>query len=96
MVKKFLLKTKNMILKYLFKQPDLNFRKAKWLYFISKDHFKLKNIKGKENTIVDSLSRRAHMLYEVTLIQTDSYLHKRIIRAKRFDPFYVEILKKVQ
>ena len=36
------------------------------------------------------------MIYEVTLSQTDSDLHKSIRTANRFEPFYVEILKKVQ
>ena len=36
------------------------------------------------------------MIYEVTLSQTNSYLHKRIRMANKVDPFYVEILKKVQ
>ena len=36
------------------------------------------------------------MLYEVTLIQTDSELHERIRTANGVDPFYVEISKKVQ
>ena len=36
------------------------------------------------------------MIYEVNLSQTDSDLHERIKMANRFDPFYVEILKKVQ
>ena len=61
-----------------------------------KYHFKLKHINGKENKIVDALSRQAHMLYQVTLSQTDSNLHKRIRTTNGVDPFYVEILKKVQ
>ena len=36
------------------------------------------------------------MIYEVTLIQTDAYLHERIRMTNRFDPFYVQILKKLQ
>ena len=36
------------------------------------------------------------MIHEVTLIQSDAYLHERIRMANRVDPFYVEILKKVQ
>ena len=32
----------------------------------------------------------------MTLSKTDSYLHKRIRMPNRVDPFYVEILKKVQ
>ena len=36
------------------------------------------------------------MIYEVTLSQTDSDLHERIRTTNKVDPFYVEILKKVQ
>ena len=68
MGKKFLLKTDNMSLKYLFEQPDLNARKSRWLAFLKKYHFKLNHIKGKENKIYDALSQQTHMIYEVTLI----------------------------
>ena len=57
MGKKFLLKTGNMTLKYLFDQPDLNARQAIWLDFVSEYHFKLKHIKDKENKVVDALSQ---------------------------------------
>ena len=92
---KFIMNTYNMSLKYLFDQSGLNSRQAIWLSFLSEYHFKLKHIKGKENKIVDALSSRAHMLYEVTLIQTDSYFHDRIRMANRVDHFYVEVLKKI-
>ena len=36
------------------------------------------------------------MIYAVTLSQTDADLHENIRRANKVDPFYVEILKKVQ
>ena len=85
-----------MSLNYLFKQPYLNARQAIWLAFFSEYHFKLKHIKGKENKIVDALNQWTHMIYEVTLSQTDSDLHKRIRAANRVDRFYVEILKKFQ
>ena len=96
MRKKFLLKIDNMSLKYLFEQPDLNAMQTIWLAFLSEYHFELKHIKGKENKIVDALIRRNHMIYEVTLSQTDSDLHERIRTTNRVDAFYVEILKKVQ
>ena len=69
MGKKFHLKIDNMNLKCLFEQPDLNARKARWLAFLCEYLFKLKHIKGKENNIVDALSLRTHMIYEVTLSQ---------------------------
>ena len=36
------------------------------------------------------------MIYEVTLIQINLNLHDRIRTTNQVDPFYVEILKKVQ
>ena len=36
------------------------------------------------------------MIYEVTLRQTNEYLHERIRTANIVKPFYVEILKKIQ
>ena len=54
---KFLLKTLNMSLKYLFDQPDLNARQARWLAFLSEYHLELKHIKVKENKVAYALSR---------------------------------------
>ena len=83
-----------MSLKYLFEQPDLNTRQARWLAFLSEYHFELKHIKCKENKVVYALSHWTHMIYEVTLIQTDAYLRERIRMTIKVDPFYVEIRKK--
>ena len=55
MGRKFLLKTDNMSLKYLFNQLDLNARQAKWLAFLSEYHFELKHIKGKEKKVFQCL-----------------------------------------
>ena len=96
MGRKFLLKNENMSLKYLFDQPDLNARQARWLASLSEYHFELKHIKGKENKVADYLSRRTHMIYEVTLSQIEVDLHERIRAANCIDSFYVEILCKVQ
>ena len=93
--RKFLLKIDNMSLKYLFDQPDLNVRQAIWLVFLSEYHFELKHIKGKENKVTDALSQQTHMIYEVTLSQTNADLHERIRTVNKVDPFYVEILKKI-
>ena len=96
MGKKLLLKIDNMSLKYLFEQPDLNVRQARWLAFLSEYHFELKHIKGKENKISNSLSRRTHMIYEVIVSQTDLDLHKKIRMTNIVYHFYVEMLKKFQ
>ena len=81
MGRKFLLKRDNMSLKYLFDQPNLNARQARWLAFLSEYHFELNHIKGKENKVSNGLSRRTHMIYEVTLSETDVDLHERIRRT---------------
>ena len=96
MGRKLLLETDNMNLNYLFDQPDMNARKGIWLCFLSEYHFELKHIKGKENKVSDALSRRTHMIYEVTLSQMDAYFHEKIRTENKVDPFYVEIFKKVQ
>ena len=96
MGRKFLLETNKMSMKYLFEQPNMNARKSRWLDLLNEYHFELKHIKVKENNIDDPLSQRTHMIYEVTLRQTDSNLHERIRMANRVYPFYVEILNKVQ
>ena len=95
MGRNFLLKIENTSLKYLFDQPNLNVRQARWLAFLSEYHFELKHIKGKENKVDDALSQQTHMIYEVTSSQTDADLHERIRMTNRVDPFYVEILNKV-
>ena len=72
MGRNFLLKIDNMSLNYLSNQPDLNARQARWLAFLSEYHFELKHIKGKDNKVAYDLSQLTHMVYEVTLSQTDS------------------------
>ena len=52
----------HLSLKYFFNQPDLNARQARWLYFLSEFDMEIKNIKGKENKIVDALSRKSHQI----------------------------------
>ena len=54
--RRFLLKTDNMSLKYLFDQQDLNARKARWLDLLTEYYFEQKHIKGKENKVSNDLS----------------------------------------
>ena len=53
---KFLMKTKKMSLKYLFDQPDMNARQARWLDFLNEYHFEPKHIKGNESKDDNTLS----------------------------------------
>lgn len=45
-------------MKYLFDQPNPNVRKSRWLATFSKFDFEISYIKGKENRVAVSLSRR--------------------------------------
>jgi hypothetical protein len=78
MGKKFKLITYHIGLKYLFEQTTLNSRKTRWLEFLSENDFDIKHIKGKENKIVNALSRRVHLMHATatSMHQTDL---KRII-----------------
>jgi hypothetical protein len=63
MAQKFELGTNHYGLKHLFGQPTVNVRQTRWLEFLSEYNFKIKHIKGKENQVVDTLSRRAHEMH---------------------------------
>jgi hypothetical protein len=78
--------------KYLFNQPDLNARKARWLAFLSKFDLEVKHIKGKENKVVDSLSRRIHGLFEMNISREESDLEERIRMAGIHDENYTKIM----
>ena len=88
MGRKFLLLTDNSGVKYLFSQPDLNARQARWLAFLRKFNFEVRHIKGKENKVVDALSRRVHGLFEINVSRASSDLEQRINNAGNNDENY--------
>jgi hypothetical protein len=61
-------------LKHLFGQPTGNARKTKWLEFLSEYDFEIKHIKGKENKVVDALSRRDHEVHIAVISMYKTYL----------------------
>ena len=56
----FELRTNHCDLKYLFDQPTLNARQARWMDFLCEFYFEIKHIKGKENKVVDALNMKVH------------------------------------
>ena len=58
MGRRFQLTKNHYGLKYLFDQPTLNSRQARWLEFLCELDFEIKHIKGKENKVADALSRK--------------------------------------
>ena len=59
--RKFILMTDNKGLKYWLDQRNLNARKARWIAFLCEYDFEIQHIKGKENKVVDALSRNAKL-----------------------------------
>ena len=63
----FELRTDHCGLKYLFDQPTLNARQARWLEFLCGYDFEIKHIKGKENKVADALSRKVQEMHVASL-----------------------------
>jgi hypothetical protein len=96
MGKRFELRTDHNGLKYLFDQPTLNARQSRWLEFLCEYDFDIKHIKGKENKVVDALSRRVHELHATTISMYQTDLKGRISEAAKVDLQYMELVTKLQ
>jgi len=85
----------NISLKYLFDQQNLNARQARWLAFLSDYDFEIKHIKGKENKVVDALSRsiKLNVLAMVNNYKTD--LEDKIEENMGFDKTYLNLKDKI-
>ena len=86
--KKFILKIDHSSLTSYFNQPTLNTRHAIWVVFLSEFHFKIKNLKGRENRVVDALSRKLHHIYEISISQAKTDFKNLIKEASVKDLEY--------
>ena len=84
------------ILTKIFKQPSLNARQAWWTTFLSEFDCDIKHLKGKENCVVNALSRKLQCLYEVSCSELENPLGEMIIRAAGQDATYQQIKQQVQ
>ena len=73
--------------RYLFDQPNLNSRQAKWMALVSKFDFEIKHIKGKENRVVDALSRSMKTIHLAAVSTCETGVKERIRNAQETDPF---------
>jgi hypothetical protein len=96
MGRKFELRTDHCGLKHLFGQPTLNARQTRWLEFLSEYDFEIKHIKGKENQVVDALSRRAHEVHIATISMYMTDLKDKIIATTNSDQQYLKIKETLQ
>jgi hypothetical protein len=96
MGKKFELRTDHIVLKYLFEQPTLNARQPRRMGFLSEYDFDIKHIKGKENKVVDGLSRRVHLMHATTVSMHQSDLKSRILDGLVIDQHYLQVKENLQ
>ena len=74
MGRRFELRIDHYGLKYLFDQPTLNARKVRWLELKCEFDYEIKHIKGKENMVVDALSKKVQEMHvtSLSIFQSDS------------------------
>jgi hypothetical protein len=63
----------------LFGQPTLNAKQTRRLGFLTEYDFEIKHIKGKENQVVDALSRRACEVHVATISMYRNDMKDKII-----------------
>ena len=63
---------------------------------MSKYDFDIKQIKGKENQVVDALSRRAHEVHIATIRMYSAYLKEKIVAKENSDQNYLKIKETLQ
>jgi hypothetical protein len=83
-------------LNYLFEQPTLNARKTRWMEFLSEYDFDIKHIKGKENKVDDSLSRRIHIMHATTISMHQSDLKIIILNVAATNQHYLQVKEILQ
>jgi hypothetical protein len=96
MWKKFELRTDHIGLKYLFEQSTLNARQTRCLEFLSEYDFNIKHIKGKANKVVDTLSRRVHLMHATAVNMHQSDLKKIILDGLVIDQHYLQVKENLQ
>ena len=88
MGRKFELRIYHYGLKYLFDQPTLNSRKARWLEFLCEFDFEIKHIKGKKNKVVDALNREVKEMHVASISIYQSDLRQLIVNRNAEDEMY--------
>ena len=81
----------NKGLKYMLDQPNLNTRQAMWLAFLSEYDFEIQHIKGKENKVVDALSRNAKLNFIVAISTYTTDLEEQLEAGIEQDENYQKL-----
>jgi hypothetical protein len=85
---RFVLMIDHSGLMYLFDQPKLNVRQARWMTLLSEFDFEIKHIKGKDNRVVDALSRSMKVVHLEVVRTSESYIKERVKNAQETYAFF--------
>jgi hypothetical protein len=96
MGKRFELRIDHIGLKYIFEQPTLNVRQTRWLEFLSEYDLNINNIKGKENKVVDALSRRVNLMHATVVSMHQPKLKSIILDGLSTDKHYLQVKERLQ
>ena len=75
-------------------QPNLNARKARWLAFLGEYDFEIKHIKGKENKVVDALSRNVVTSFVAAISSYKTDLEDKLEKRNKVGPRIPEFKRK--
>jgi hypothetical protein len=79
--RKFVLMTDHYGLRYLFDQPKLNARQARWMELLSEFDFEIIHIKGKENRVADALNRSMKTIHLAVVSTCETDVKNRVRNA---------------
>jgi hypothetical protein len=88
MGRKFVLMTDHCGLRHLFDQPKLNAMQARWMALLSEFDFEIKHIKGKENRVVDALSRSIKTIHLAAVSTCEMNVRERVRNAQETNVFF--------
>jgi hypothetical protein len=71
----------------------LNAKKTRWLGFLREYDFEIKHIKGRENKMVDALSKRVHEMHVIAISMYSSDLKDKILEVVTTYQHFVQFKK---
>jgi hypothetical protein len=86
--RRFVLMIDHSGFRYLFDQPKPNVRQARWMALLSEFDLEIKHIKGKENRLVDSLSRSMKFIHLAIVSTCEMDVMERVKSAQEIDAFF--------
>jgi hypothetical protein len=84
----FVLMTDHCGLRHLFDQLKLNARQARGMALLSEFYFEIKHIKGKENRVVDALSRSVRLIHLVAVSTCEENFMERVRNSQETNAFF--------